>query len=680
MPDEVMLGIDVGGTFTDLMAFEPASGRLWAAKVPTTPDNQARGVLDAIGKAAVALLNVPRIVHGTTVATNAILEGKGARVAVLTTRGFRDVLEIGRGNRPRLYDLKFVPRPPLVARPYRIEVDERVLADGSVERPITAAAVAAAVRELAGRSADVEAWAICFLHAYRNDANERSAAKHLVELVGDGYISCSGTVIPEYREYERFSTTVLNAMVSPSIDRYLSALEARLAASGYRHPLLIMQSNGGTMTAQASRRLPAVTMLSGPAGGINGAVFLARAAELPDVITCDMGGTSTDVCLIKAYRARTTYLGTIAGHPTRLPQIEINTVGAGGGSIASVDIGPVLKVGPESAGARPGPACYGLGGTAATVTDANVVLGRLGGGERLAGEVALAPEHARAAVTTVAAELGGLSPEAAAEGIIRLAVVKMAGAIREISVHRGDDPRDFVLMAYGGAGPLVASELASELGIEQVLIPPYPGNLSALGLLASPLRQDLVQTQVVTLEALDDPTLSAHFDKLAEAARRLLAEESVDVDAVTVEGGCDVRYVGQSYALFVPVDPARPDRAALEEQFHRQHQVVYGHSETREAIEIVNFRVSALGPTVEPPIRSDSTHDDGRPTTTRRPVYFGGRLEDATVYDRAALRSGTAMSGPAIVEEMGSTTCLWPGDRAQVDRWGNLRLTVGDRA
>ena len=678
MSDGLILGIDVGGTFTDLMALDLTSGRLRAAKVPTTPDNQARGVLDAIARVGAALPDVGRIVHGTTVATNAILEGTGARVAVLTTRGFRDVLEIGRGNRPKLYDLKFVPRPPLVARPYRLEVDERVLADGTVERPVTAVAVGDAVRQLDGRAADVEAWAICFLHAYRNDANERLAAAHLRELVGADYVSRSGAVVSEYREYERFSTTVLNAIVSPAIDRYLGTLEAELAAAGYGRRLLIMQSSGGTITAGATRRLPVVTMLSGPAGGVNGALFLARAAGVPNVITCDMGGTSTDVCLVKDYRARTTYQGTIAGHPTRLPQIDINTVGAGGGSIASVDVGGALTVGPSSAGARPGPACYGHGGTAATVTDANVVLGRLGGG-RLAGDIDLAPEPARVAVARVAAELGGLGLEATAEGIIRLAVVKMAGAIREISVQRGEDPRDFVLMAYGGAGPLVASELAAELGLGQVLVPPYPGNLSALGLVATPPRQDLVRTVVVALDALDDATIAAGFDELAVEGRRLLAEEGVAADDVVVEGGCDVRYVGQAYTLFVVVDPTRPDRAALAEAFHRQHQAVYGHSEARDAVEIVNLRVSASGPAVAPTIRPGPTAQTAPSPVGRRAVYFGGRFYDAAVYDRSSLRPGHAVAGPAIVAEMGSTTCLWPDDEARVDTWGNLRLAVGAR-
>lgn len=675
--DGVILGIDVGGTFTDLAAYDPATGRLWAAKVPTTPDNQARGALDAIAKAGVALGDTRRIVHGTTVGTNAVLEGKGARVAVLTTRGFRDVLEIGRGNRPKLYDLKFIPRPPLVARPYRVEVDERTLADGTIEGAVTREAVADAVRHLPGSPSEVEAWAVCFLHAYRDGTNERLAEEYLRQMVSAGYVSRSGA-IGEYREYERFSTTVLNAMVSPSIDRYLDNLEARLVGAGYGHPLLVMQSSGGTVTARTTRQMPAVTMLSGPAGGVQGALFVARAAGLPNVITCDMGGTSTDVCLVKAYRAPTTHRGTIAGHPTRLPQIEINTVGAGGGSIASVDVGPRLAVGPASAGARPGPACYANGGTDATVTDANLVLGRLGGGGRLAGEIGLDPELARAAVGVVGAGMGGLGLEETAEGIIRLALVKMAGAIREISVQRGEDPRDFVLMAYGGAGPLVASELARELGIEHVLVPPYPGNLSALGLLASPLRQDLVRTLVVPLNVLDDAALGRQLAELLAEARRLLVEEGVDEDRIGVEGGCELRYLGQAYALFVPTDPARPDRGALADEFHRQHQAVYGHSEARDTVELVSLRVSAFGPTVEPPIRSADAADRPSPAPREcRSVYFGGRRYDAAVYGRDALRPDARVEGPAIVEEMGSTTCLWPGDRLRVDAWGNLQLGVG---
>jgi N-methylhydantoinase A len=681
MSGGIMLGIDVGGTFTDLMAFDPATGRLWAAKVPTTPDNQAAGVLAAVAAAGVALPDVQRIVHGTTVATNAVLEGKGARVAVLTTRGFRDVLEIKRGNRPKLYDLKYIPSPPLVARPFRLEVDERTLADGTVERAVTPAAIASALGALDGGRTEVEAWAICFLHAYRNDANERAAAEYLWELAAPSSISCSSAVVPEFREYERFSTTVLNAMVSPALDRYLGELEARLAEGGFRYPLLIMQSSGGTSTARATRRLPAVTMLSGPAGGVNGAIFLARSGGVPNVITCDMGGTSTDVCLIKGYRARTTHQGTIAGHPTRLPQIEINTVGAGGGSIAGVDLGRMLKVGPASAGARPGPAAYGLGGTAATVTDANVALGRLGGEGRLAGSLALRSDLARSAVGAVAEGMGGLGLEETAEGIVRLAVVRMAGAIREISVRRGEDPRDYVLMAYGGAGPLVASELARDLGIAEVLVPPYPGNLSALGLLASPPRQDLVRTDIRALDAVDDAGLAGRFADLIAEGRGLLVEEGADPAEIAVEGGCDLRYVGQAYTLSVPLDPRRPERAALLAAFHEQHQAVYGHGEPSHPVEIVNYRLSALGPRVEPPLAPAGDRPrpagGGPASAGRRPVWFGGRVWESAVYRREDLSPADAIVGPAIVDEMGSTTCLWPNDRATVDPRGNLRLTVG---
>ncbi|MBI4504716.1 MAG: hydantoinase/oxoprolinase family protein [Chloroflexi bacterium] len=666
------VGVDVGGTFTDVVVLDHASGRLAVAKVASTPHNQALGFAQGLAKLGVPLARVRRALHGTTVATNAILEGQGARVGMLITAGFRDLIEIGRGERTRLYDLKLLKQPPLVPRAARFEVAERTRADGSVVQPAKAEAVRAALAGLDGET--LEAWAVCFLHAYANPANEETAAAALRLVVGDVPIACSSAVVPEYREYERFSTTVLNAYVAPLMSRYLADLEGRLAADGYTRPLYVMHSSGGVMTARAARQLPVATILSGPAGGVAAAVALAAQAGLENVITCDMGGTSTDVCLVKGRRPRLTTEAKIAGYPTRIPQVDLVTVGAGGGSIATVERG-VLRVGPASAGARPGPACYGQGGEAATVTDAQLVLGRLDAGQPLAGEITLHPDLARAAVERAATRLGGLDAFAMAEGIVHLAVVKMANAIREVSVYRGHDPRDFVLLPFGGAGPMVASELARELGMSSAIVPPHPGNFSALGLLVSPLKRDVVRTRIRRLAELAAADLAAGFAELVAQATRELAADGIAGAALEFARSADLRYVGQSFTLNLPVtEGAQP--AALADAFHAAHDAAFGHAAPGEPVELVNLRLAAALPAEPLDLRPDAPAS-GRPEPiAQRPVRFGGAAVACPVYERAALPLGAALDGPAVVQEVGSTTVVWPGDGLHVDQHGNLRLEL----
>jgi N-methylhydantoinase A len=673
----LLIGIDVGGTFTDVVALDARSGAVSVTKVPSTPHNQALGFMKGLAKLKVPLADVERLMHGTTVATNAVLEGKGARVGMLVTTGFRDVLEIGRGERTKLYEFKLLKHPPLVPRSRRFEVRERTRADGTVVQPVSAEAIRAALARRVGEP--VDAWAVCFLHSYANPVNERQAADLLRELVGDVPISTSSGVVGEYREYERFSTTVLNAFVAPLMDRYLGDVEAQLVADGYRHPLFVMQSNGGIVTSQGARRLPAATMLSGPAGGVAGALAVAVQAGIADVITCDMGGTSTDVSLIRGGQLRYTTEARIAGYPTRLPQLDIVTVGAGGGSIASVGAGGVLRVGPESAGANPGPACYGLGGQAATVTDANLVLNRLDASEPLSGEITLHQRRSLAAVDALAARLGGLSVFEMAEGVVRLAVLKMASAIREVSVYRGYTPGDFALVAFGGAGPTVASELASDLGMSQVVIPPYPGNLSALGLLVSPLRRDFVRTRVCRLAEAPVPELAAIFEELEAAAGRAFAEDGLSARDPAFHRSLDLRYVGQSFTISLPIADARADPDEVARGFHEAHERAFGHADAGEPVELVNLRLSAIQAVPPPPIQSEAPRGGAARPVGARPVHFRGRAVDCPVYRREELPVGAELAGPAIIQEPGSATIVWPLDRLRVDAHGNLRLEVAQK-
>ena len=672
----LVVGVDIGGTFTDVVVADTASGAVRVAKVASTPSNQSRGFMRGLSKADVAPAALDVVMHGTTVATNAVLEGKGARVGMLVTSGFRDVLEIGRGERSKLYDLKLLKQPPLIPRSDRLEVPERTRPDGSITEPITREAIAAALASHKGRNR-FEAWVVCFLHSYANPSNEEQAAAFLRELACGVPVTTSSGVVAEYREYERFSTAVLNAFVAPKMDLYLGDIEARLADAGYHRSVFVMHSSGGIMTAAAARRLPAATMLSGPAGGVAGAMAVAAQTGIADFVTCDMGGTSTDVCLVKAGSVRHTTEARIAGYPTRLPQLDIVTVGAGGGSIATVGVGPVLRVGPASAGASPGPACYGLGGTAATVTDANLVLNRLDPSAPLSGEIALQPEQARMAIERLASTLSGLDVLAMAEGIVRLAVVRMAGAIRQVSVYRGHNLRDFALLAFGGAGPLVASELASELGMKEVVIPPYPGNLSALGLLVSPFKRDFVRTRIARLADLTAGQLESAYADLESTQRSEFQEDRVPGKEFTFTRTVDLRYVGQSFTLNVPLPHRPPDPLELATSFHEAHQAAFGHAAPGEPVELVNLRLAASLPGARILIRPPTPPAGPVRERSSRPVFFAGRHVPCRVYERSELPIGLELDGPLIVQEAGSSTVVWPGDRMRIDAHANLRLQVG---
>ncbi len=636
----VIVGIDTGGTFTDFVAF--VDGEIHTHKVLSTPSDPAAAVLRGLqeivppGRAAI-------ITYGSTVATNALIERRGARVALLTTAGFEDVIEIGRQNRPDLYALEPRRPAPLVTRAMRVGVRERMLYDGRALLPLTAAAVGMALRAL--RRQHPEAVAVCFLHSYANARHERAIGKVLSTQVGL-FVSLSHQLVPEYREYERVSTTVMNAYVGPLMSRHLRALQEGLAA----HTLRVMQSNGGAISTQVAAREAVRTLLSGPAAGVSGAVAVARSLKLPHAITFDMGGTSTDVSLLDG-QARLQTNWEIGGLPLKVPAIDIHTVGAGGGSIAYVDVGGALKVGPRSAGADPGPACYGHG-KEPTVTDANLLLGRLVQGGFLGGRMALDRERSRAVVSRLSRKLG-VSVDAAAEGIVRVANAGMERAIRTISVERGHDPRAYSLIVFGGAGGQHACELAMSLGITHVVIPCHPGLLSAWGAAAADVRRDYVRSlrQVAPSAA----QLRAGFVELERAARRDFSA----TDRCRVLRSLDIRYVGQGHELNLPFT------ASYARAFHAAHKAEFGYCDDKRDIEVVNLRIGVTTRGARVPAHARA---ELRPSLSpTQPVLWRGSWRQAKVHDRGELRAGRVLNGPALVCEFSATTFVAPGWSLRVD-------------
>jgi N-methylhydantoinase A len=666
------VGIDVGGTFTDVVVYDDATGTWRLGKVPSTPADPTRGVLDGLTRLGVESGTRARIVHGMTIGTNAIIEKKGAEVWVLTTAGFGDCLEIQRTNRTTLYDITTLKPPSLVARGHVLELGERLAFDGSVRRPLDEGDARTAVQAI-GETA--RAVAVCLLHSYVNPAHERAAAAIVESLRPDLYLSTSSEVLPELREYERFSTTVLNAYIGPLVGGYLRSLAGELDARGHGEALLIVTSSGGVASAERAARFPVHTVLSGPAGGVAAALHVGDQLGLRDVITYDMGGTSTDVCLIEDLEPPLTGEQTIAGYPNRTPQIEINSVGAGGGSIAWLDAGGILTVGPRSAGASPGPACYGRGGLEPTVSDANLVLHRLRPGARLAGEIALDEGRAAGVIDGLAARLGGLDRLRLAEGIVQIALARMVSAIKEISIARGFDPRDFALLAYGGAGPMHAALIAAELEIPRVIVPPGPGNFSALGSLISDLRHDHVRTRLLMLATASLSDVTATFAEMETAARARLASEGIAPDDMVIQRALGMRYVGQSWELTVRVPGTLDSMGALQTLFHGAHERRYGWSHDAPA-EVVSFRLTAIGRVAKPPlpvVGSDGSLDSAR--TETREVYFDGRWLPVPVYDRDRLPAGASLAGPALVDEMGAVTVVPPGWQAARGRLGEITLT-----
>lgn len=676
------VGIDSGGTFTDVCLIDDATGQLAVWKVPSTPDDPSRGIaeglIQALSRQDVPAEAVGYFGHGTTVATNALIQGRGAKTGLITTDGFRDLLEIGRQKRPDLYDLQADKPPTLVPRDLRLEVPERVRHDGTVEVPLDAPAFRRAVRRL--RDAGVHAVAVCFLYAFAATEHEATARRILAEEFPEAFACVSHDVAPEFREYERLSTTVVNAWLGPVMRGYIECLGERLRALGLRTAPHLTQSNGGVIGFAQAARLPVRTLLSGPSTGVIGAQEVGHAAGFSELITFDMGGTSTDVALLQGGVCRLASEATVHGYPIKAPMLDIHTVGAGGGSIAYVDSGGLLKVGPQSAGADPGPACYGHGGTQPTVSDANVLLGTLNPDYLLGGRMPVRRALAHAAIEVLAEQLG-MQPIEAAQGIISIVTANMARAIRVISVQRGHDPRDYALVAFGGAGPLHAARLARELEINRVLVPRNPGILCAMGLLQTDLRAGFSTTRLCMLQASALPIATEAFIALSAQADAWFAREGIAPDARCLRRTVDMRYAGQNYELPIAVAEGpigATALAALAESFADAHQRLYGFTADDEPVQLVTFRVEALGPVRKAPLpaQRDAGPDASGAIIGQRDVWLpeAGGFVPCLVYDRDKLRAGNRIDGPAIAEQMDATTLVLPGMTATVEPHLNLVL------
>lgn len=680
-PSRRVAGIDVGGTFTDLVLLDPAdpANPVRIAKVPTTPANQAEGVLAALRAADVDLATLAAIVHGTTATTNALLERKVARAGLITTRGFRDVLELGRRTRPQPYGMTGVFEP-LVPRELRLEVPERLDYAGRVLTALDEAAVAAAARQLLAEGC--EAVVVHFLHSYANPAHELRAGEIVRALWPNPYVTLGHQVVSEYREYERGTTAAVNACVQPVLHRYLDRLRAGLAAEGFGAELLVMQGNGGTVSARIAAEEAAKTVMSGPASGVIAAAYLGSRAGYPDLVTYDMGGTSTDVALIRnGVPAVTDELELEYAMPVHVPMVDVHTVGAGGGSIARVDAAGLLRVGPESAGAVPGPVGYGRGGTLPTITDANLLLGRLDPAKLLAVERRVTLPEVAAAIDREVARPLGLTPEQAAAAILRVANDRMAGAIRMVSLARGHDPRDYALFAFGGAGPLHASALARELGIPTLIVPARPGITNAVGCAVADLRHDFTRTLNRSLEQVTAPEVAAVLASQAAEGRRTLDREGVPVAEVAVLHSADMQFRGQTHLLNVPLDAAALDPATLRAAFERAYLDRFGIALPEIGAVLVNLKTSVIGrrPPIDPALFAAS--NERAPTlaaaqVAERPVWFEAGWHPTPVYRRDRLPPDAALTGPAIVEQLDATTVLEPGDRARQDGAGNLIVAV----
>src|SRR3954447_19001247 len=678
------LGVDVGGTVTAVLLAEESSGSTWRAKTASTPVDQAVGVLNGIGQvcaeARIELSEVAQVLHGTTIATNAILEGKGATVGLVTTKGFRQVLQIARSYVPGgLAGWIIWPKPePLADLENTVEVDERIASDGSVIRPLDDADVRAQLAKLAGRG--IQALAISLINSFADPAHEQRIAALAAEVLPGVPVSLSSDVLPELREYERTLTTVANGYVQPQVKRYIQTLSDKLAEGGIAGELAILRSDGGLQSAGASTSAPVTMLMSGPAGGVTGAVWVAEQCGYRDLITFDMGGTSTDVGLVQDLSpriGRETKVGDLA---VRASSVDVRTVGAGGGSIGHVpELTKALRVGPQSAGADPGPAAYGKGGTDPTVTDANVVLGYLPS-SLAGGEITLDVEAARAAVGKVAEAMGLETPEAAAAGIVDIVNENMLGGLRLVSVQQGFDPRDFALVAFGGAGPLHANALARLTGAWPVIVPPSPGVLAAFGDATTSMRDESARTVLRRFAELSGTDFAQVLEELAEDAGRRLTEQGLAAAEQTVTYSVDVRYHGQGFEIPVGVDPAWLDDPGamdrLASSFDAEHDRLFGFLLDVDP-ELVNARATVTGP--KPDVAPVSLDEgDGDPSAARltsSPIHVGGEQVSADIYDRAKLRAGDVVRGPAIVTEMDSTTLVLPGHAATVHASGSLLIT-----
>lgn len=665
-----LIGVDVGGTFTDLLAYDEADKRLLSAKVPSLPGEQWRGVLGALEALEIEFDAIRAFVHGTTIATNALLQRRGAKTALVTTNGFRDVLEIGKGRQLSggLFDATWQRPAPLVPRDLRHEVAERMDHNGEILAALDPAELDTIAEAMRGQA--IEAVAVAFVHSYRNPDHEARTAAILRDQLNGIPVTESAALIPERGEFERASTAVLNAYLTSVMTEYLTMLAQELSGQGIAAPVNIMGSNGGAMTLEIAAQRCAGTFLSGPVGGVSGAVRVAEMAGVREIITFDMGGTSTDVALVHDLTPRMSHDNQIDAYPLRMPQLDIHTIGAGGGSIIWTGPDGTLQIGPQSAGAMPGPACYGRGGTDPTISDANLLLGRLADDRPLAGGLLLDKDAAEAAFRPVAEQLGTDDLVGLADGALSVAVAKMAGAVREVSVHRGFDPRDFALVGFGGAGPMHGFLVAEELGMTEVLIPRYPGHLSALGQMMADLRRDLVKAWGGRLSQLRVQDLKGEAEALRQDGAALLAGDGISEDRHRHEFTLDMHYAGQSFTLAIPWNAEDTDFKPLRQAFDSRHEETFGYADLANDAEIVNLRLVSIGEVDKPVLGFEAT-TDGDPLTGTRPVWFDG-WKDTNIYSRRNLPLGFTFEGPAIVEEAGGTSIVPPGWTVTVDGSGGL--------
>lgn len=668
------VGIEIGGTFTDYVAMDEV-GKITTCKVMSTPKDPADGALNAVRESSVPITQADVLIHGSTVATNAVLERKGAVTSLVTTRGFRDILEIQRHERTRVYELYYQKARPIVPRHLVIEVDERLGADGTVVRPLDG--VTAVLDRIAAlvREEGVAALAVVLLNSYRNSAHERALGEAIRARFPDVPLTLSCDVLPEFREYERASTTVISGYLKPVIQRYMKTLEGGLSQMGFSGDIHIMQSNGGIFPIAAAQQQAVNVILSGPAAGVVGATYVAEIAGWSNVITLDMGGTSTDVCLVHEGKPLVTTDNEIADLPIRVPMVEIITVGAGGGSIAFKDPGGLLKVGPESAGADPGPSCYGRGGVRPTVTDAHLLCGLIRPDKFFGGKLRLQRNLAESAIAGLAKEFD-MDSFVLAEGIIRITNSNMMDVVRLASLERGHDPRDYTLVAFGGAGGLHACHLSEELEIDRILVPENPGLMSAFGLLVSDFRRGFVQTELTKGAEISSSRVLEVYAGLEQKGREEFSQYRVSQSGFTVIPTVDLRYLGQDLPLNIDVDLSRVPTEGLKSTigaFHKAYERRCGHCFPEGEVEVVNYRMTVVVPRQIPPLRRKKIA--GNVTVERGRIFLGGRWIDCQYYDRRTLPSGFSKDGPAVIEEPTATTFVEPGWRFSVDDWGNLILS-----
>ena len=681
------IAVDIGGTFTDLACFDEVTGEITFGKALSTHGELVAGIQNTLDGAGIDLSNGYLFLHGSTIAINTLLERSGAKTALLITEGFRDIYEIGRVNRPDAYNLFFSKHEPLVPRSLRYEVSERLRADGSLHKPLDEAAVRQLAREL--KAKHIEAVAVLLLHSYRNPDHERRVKAILQEEIPGAFVTASHELSQEYREFERVSTAVANAYVGPRVSEYLGELEQHLSDKGFEGDFYAVQSTGGLFPVEHARRDCVRMLESGPAAGVIGAQAICAQLGMPDSIAFDMGGTTAKAGVISEGRPLTTGSALIGGYekalPIQIPMMDIFEVGTGGGSIARVELGNSLRVGPRSAGSMPGPVCYGRDGTEPTVTDANLILGRLDEHHFLGGEMPLYLDRAMQAMEEKIAKPLGLDATKAADGILRIAVTQMSHAVKAVTTERGLDAGSFTMVVYGGAGPLHASAIAREIGIRKVLIPHAPGYFSAYGMLFSDLRYDYVRSVFRRLDSLSFDEIEAYYKQMEDEGRAAISASQISPEEIVFERAADMRYVGQEHAVTVDLPNAffvSKDRNAIKNHFDEVHKIRYGTSAPKEAADIVSLRVTVMGRMKKPPrhaVASGSAKLDAQALRTHKPVYFrsAGQFVNTPVYRRDVLKSGNEFQGPALVEEHASTTVVQPGDSVKVDLYGNLQISIG---